>query len=313
MKQSIPPVPTSAIRSLILRPSFKKGGSQRIANLILHTLRSYPLMMLRDNTLPPFIHPHIIYSEKEDDKSCMEPLVNCISLVHMISKNHKGSRKLFWKNVRMECERVFAELKEMDKWARLAAMQALSIYILIRLDEGETEDNNLDFLLLTTVAAIAREIMCSDVGDDITVSTALHDHSTNANWKEWLFLESRQRLAIVYRVVNMLVYFEPSTFCTLQSDLILAPLPSKKQLWESNDSVSWARERVREPHIYYALAASGDVVRLDEGQAFCAGAELLYKPLEVATPLRSPSSFEEWCAGMDGLGGLVMLAASLVG
>ena len=30
-------------------------------------------------------------------------------------------------------------------------MQALSIYILIRLDEGETDYNNFDYLLLTTV------------------------------------------------------------------------------------------------------------------------------------------------------------------
>lgn len=39
----------------------------------------------------------------------------------------------------------------MDKWGLLAALQALSIYILIRLDEGETEHNNLDSLLLITV------------------------------------------------------------------------------------------------------------------------------------------------------------------
>jgi len=30
-------------------------------------------------------------------------------------------------------------------------MQALSIYILIRVDEGETEDNNFDFLLIKTI------------------------------------------------------------------------------------------------------------------------------------------------------------------
>ena len=30
-------------------------------------------------------------------------------------------------------------------------MQALSIYILIRLDEGETDDNNYDYLILATV------------------------------------------------------------------------------------------------------------------------------------------------------------------
>lgn len=40
---------------------------------------------------------------------------------------------------------------QMNKWELLAAMQALSIYILMRLDEGETEYNNLDSLLVRTV------------------------------------------------------------------------------------------------------------------------------------------------------------------
>ena len=39
----------------------------------------------------------------------------------------------------------------MKKRELVTAMQALSIYILIRLDEGETDDNNYDYLLLATV------------------------------------------------------------------------------------------------------------------------------------------------------------------
>lgn len=39
----------------------------------------------------------------------------------------------------------------LSKWELLAAMQALSIYVLIRLDEGETDYNNFDFLLITAV------------------------------------------------------------------------------------------------------------------------------------------------------------------
>ena len=46
----------------------------------------------------------------------MEPLNNCISLVHMISGGVRGSRKLFWKVVRLEY-----------KLELLAAIQALSI------------------------------------------------------------------------------------------------------------------------------------------------------------------------------------------
>lgn len=39
----------------------------------------------------------------------------------------------------------------MKKWELLAAMQALAIYIIMRLDEGETEYNNFDLLLCKTV------------------------------------------------------------------------------------------------------------------------------------------------------------------
>ena len=107
---SIPTLPSStALRTLILRPKLKTGA-QRIANLILSTLKSYPLMMLRHNTLPPFIHPRLISSNVENNH--MEPLTNCISLMQMISSGVQGSRKLFWKNVRMECERLHEEVSQ---------------------------------------------------------------------------------------------------------------------------------------------------------------------------------------------------------
>ena len=39
----------------------------------------------------------------------------------------------------------------MSKWELLAAMQALAIYIIIRLDDGETEHNGFDSLLIAAV------------------------------------------------------------------------------------------------------------------------------------------------------------------
>jgi hypothetical protein len=105
---SIPTLPTYTLRSLIQRPKLKTEA-QRSANLMLHTLKSYPLMMLRHNTLPPFIHPRLISSDVENNH--MEPLTNCIILVHMISSGFQGSRKLFWKNVRLECERLCEEVR----------------------------------------------------------------------------------------------------------------------------------------------------------------------------------------------------------
>ena len=136
----------------------------------------------------------------------MEPLTNCMSLVHMLSSRIHGSRKLFWKNVRMECERLHAEHLRLNKWELLAAMQALSIYILMRLDEGETDHNNLDALMVTTVIMVATQF--NSIGIDTTSVTHLMRGDTS--WKDWIFEESARRLCIVYQVVDMLVYFEPA-------------------------------------------------------------------------------------------------------
>jgi hypothetical protein len=111
---------------------------------MFYTLKSYPLM-LRQNTLPPFIHPS--YVSFTGEGAAAEPLENCITLMHMMASGVQGSRKLFWRNVRQECERLCDQNQTLSKWELLGAMQALSIYVLIRLDEGETEYNNLDYLL----------------------------------------------------------------------------------------------------------------------------------------------------------------------
>lgn len=99
--------PTYNLRSFNYRTRLNTGA-QRIAKLIFHTLKSYPIMISRDKRLPPFIHPYLVTEDAEN--SDMEPLTNCINLMHMLSSRFNGSRKLFWKNVRMECEILYANV-----------------------------------------------------------------------------------------------------------------------------------------------------------------------------------------------------------
>ena len=120
LNPSIPTMPTYNPRSLIQRPK-PRTGAQRIADLILHTLKSYPLMMTHHNTLPPFIHPRLKSSGVEDNH--MEPLRNCINLMHMISSEAQGSRKLFWRNVRLECERFCQEVRRVYDGSRRKLVQ----------------------------------------------------------------------------------------------------------------------------------------------------------------------------------------------
>lgn len=99
--------------------------------------------------------------------------------------------------------------------------------------------------------------------------------------------------------------------CDMQFDLILAPLPAKQHLWEASDEFMWKAESEKEfgVHSEFGLTASGELVRLEKGRPYCKDAVLLDKSSEVSRA----AQWEEWCSGIDGIGGLVMLAASLMG
>lgn len=105
--------------------------------------------------------------------------------------------------------------------------------------------------------------------------------------------------------------------CTLHPSLILAPLPAKKQLWEAPDPSSWTLENENGMNGKgFALAKSGELLELGDGPEGCHGVSLRYGysegVVEVGREGEGGKRWEEWCSGMDGFGGLVMLAASLV-
>jgi hypothetical protein len=109
----------------------------------------------------------------------------------------------------------------------------------------------------------------------------------------------------------MLFYFDPAAICNLPTDLILAPLPAKKQLWEADNEAVWRLESQKQGGLQteFGLAGSGELVKLGENFSEAA---LVHTAITAESPKRTTASWEDWCEGMDGLGGLVMLAASMV-
>ncbi len=111
----------------------------------------------------------------------------------------------------------------------------------------------------------------------------------------------------------MLVYFEPAALCDQKTELVLAPLPAKKQLWEAGDEIVWKMENEREPEARtdFGLAANGELVKIEVGQIHCG--HPVFFSLDANASSGKTENWGEWCSGMDGFGGLVMLAASFVG
>jgi len=219
-----------------------------------------------------------------------------MSLSRMFVERTPETSKLVWRTIKMEHERLWLEHETFNDWELLAAVQALLIYTLMRLMEGEIEHNDFDIPLLLSLNAtsqcIATRIGCCDIKKLIT--------SDPRSWHEWVFQESRLRFVIVARIVNMLVDMNQALPCSQLPGFALVPLPSKKVLWEAASEESWKKEfdstlKMRE---IFGMTTEGQLVRLVLGSGGITA---------------TMAEWEEWYAGEDGFGSLIMLAASLLG
>ncbi|KAF1937835.1 hypothetical protein EJ02DRAFT_384921 [Clathrospora elynae] len=304
----VPRHPTFNIRFLRTRPKLK-AGAQITANNMARILCSYPKMMLDYNTIPPFIHPYWISASGSEES--LEPLANCMSLLGMLGTRARGAASLFWRNVRMECDRISSTYTTFNRYEIVAATQALLIYMLVRVSEGETEHNNHDAAILGTVTLMCGELKRQLQSESPEVESLDMPYMYFAEgWSSWILEESRRRVATVFRIISMLVYISPATNCEMQPGLLLAPLPARKQLWEAADEEQWINELQRVPvaNNAFGLAKSGDLIGLDEYQVM-----LLTMPglVDQCTSTKSKDNWEAWFSGMDGFGALIMLTASL--
>jgi hypothetical protein len=93
--------------------------------------------------------------------------------------------------------------------------------------------------------------------------------------------------------------------------LLIAPLPAHKQLWEARDETQWIMGRSRDVRgdSVFGIKPGGQMAKLNK---YPPGLNVNdFTPLANLTEGESNTNWQEWCLGMDGLGALVMLAASL--
>ncbi|RFU26114.1 hypothetical protein B7463_g10223, partial [Scytalidium lignicola] len=256
--------------SRVFKPrTFSSTSARRSSSFMIRVLRSYPRMMLRSATFPPFIHPYCGTSgnEETNEPILTEPLA--------ISKSA---------NV------VLSQYLNFDKWEILAGMQALLLYILMRIIEGNAVyTNSIDVHLLFTLKALCSHLhsLYPDCLDD----------PSHAFWEDWIFFESRRRTSVVFLLVNMLVDLElglPAGGC---KDIGAAPLPSMRTLWESHSRSSFQREYDACIKKHSPGATYGDLLR--------------WRMQNEGWDGDQNGGLDEWCSSMDDLGMVVLAAAAL--
>jgi hypothetical protein len=102
---SIPETLSYDLRSFVQMPAIT-GSGRKNATLILRILTSYPAMLQDPRSPPPFIHTSFL----DGGNNAMESLTTCACLMQMLQRGGPGSRGLVWRNVRLECERLQAQV-----------------------------------------------------------------------------------------------------------------------------------------------------------------------------------------------------------
>jgi hypothetical protein len=70
--------------------------------VLMQMLRAFPQMMLRRETLPPFIHGHWYRPSSATELSLPEPLVNCIGIAQIFASHNSESKPFLWRTIKQE-------------------------------------------------------------------------------------------------------------------------------------------------------------------------------------------------------------------
>lgn len=111
-------------------------------------IESYPHMMLRKETFPPFISSR---SHGFDSEDVPETLKDCMGLAQMFATRTPESSNLIWRTMRMEQEKMLAQHESYSNHELQAAVQAVLIYIMMRLQDQKGEYEEVEIPLLHTL------------------------------------------------------------------------------------------------------------------------------------------------------------------
>lgn len=88
----------------------ERSLAQHNADLVIHSLRSFPTMMLRKETLPWFIHPHSRIFSRSAEPAFPEALSNCMSIAHIYASRTSGTSQFLQQTIKAECRRLTSEV-----------------------------------------------------------------------------------------------------------------------------------------------------------------------------------------------------------
>jgi hypothetical protein len=256
---------------------------------VLSTLRKFPKMMLSDSDMPPFISHMWMAEEKRFAESSQPgPLSRCAGIMALWSTKNRNNKHYIWKIVRLEQERLSEESVSNNDWNAVTALQAITIYFLLRISAGDDEETDFDVPLIQTMTKLLQRVKGFTVKYCDPASTAY------PTWEGWTLVESVRRTISTFFIIDFLFDITPGigkAGCNTAKNWSEMLLPSAKQLWAAKTRLKWEQ----------------DYRSLDNDRRPTFGELLKHDSIDS----KCETLLEQWIGQVDEFGSLVINAASL--
>ncbi|KAK5700235.1 hypothetical protein LTR17_023113 [Elasticomyces elasticus] len=271
-------------------------GSQIGRTFLLQNIKSYATA-LATNHLPAFIHSTSLPSL--DPSSCQAPtcatqppsptLEICKSIVSLYTTKTPATSSFVWRTVTMEKDRFMNEHVDGDEWTVLSMLQAITLYVLLRIFDEDSFSVEIDRELTRAMT----EIMVH--ADQWRLVCSAEIEGRRPEWKEWLLVESKRRTVTVLFILHLLFDIKPEGRARSKVGLSVLPLPAHKQLWETASEDEWTEKY-------------DEMLKARNGRCYLRYADLM--ALGWGHGGDRMNDLSSWMTSGDAFGMLVMMAAN---
>jgi hypothetical protein len=118
------------------------SGSQIGRAFLMQSIQSYTTL-LAIPALPPFVHSISLPTHGPSPPSSA-PLEICKSIISLYVNKTAATSPFIWRAITMEKERFTKEFEDTDDWTTLSMLQAITLYILLRIFEQDSFSIDFD-------------------------------------------------------------------------------------------------------------------------------------------------------------------------
>ncbi|RDW57378.1 hypothetical protein BP5796_12828 [Coleophoma crateriformis] len=118
------------------------NGSQIGRTFLMQSIKSYTTL-LATSTLPPFIHS-ISLPTQGPSLPFSAPLEICKSIMSLYTTKTVATSPFIWRAIMMEKDRFIKEIEDADEWTMLSMLQAITLYILLRIFDQDSFSIDFD-------------------------------------------------------------------------------------------------------------------------------------------------------------------------